>query len=117
MLNIQTQHKFKYARQQILFLNFVSMLNSFTQYRSWGTGFGAIDYIFSSVVGQRKGPIEANAPPVHGIKKCLVLQSVQWLFSCTHESVRKALDDHATETPYIPDMESRMQAAKFVETI
>ena len=29
MLNIQTQHKFKYAHQQILFLNFFSMLNSF----------------------------------------------------------------------------------------
>jgi hypothetical protein len=26
---------------------------------------------FSSVVGQRKGPSGANAPPVHGIKKCL----------------------------------------------
>jgi hypothetical protein len=24
------------------------------------------------VVGQRKGPSGANAPPVHGIKKCLV---------------------------------------------
>jgi hypothetical protein len=24
------------------------------------------------VVGQRKGPGGANAPPVHGIKKCLV---------------------------------------------
>jgi hypothetical protein len=29
--------------------------------------------IFSSVVGQRKGPSGANAPPVHGIKKCLEL--------------------------------------------
>jgi hypothetical protein len=26
---------------------------------------------FSSVVGQMKGPSGANAPPVHGIKKCL----------------------------------------------
>jgi hypothetical protein len=47
------------------------MLNSFTQYRSQVPGFGAIDYFFSSVVGQRKGPSGANAPPVYGIKKCL----------------------------------------------
>ena len=32
----------------------------------WGNGS-----FFSSVVGQRKGPSGANAPPVHGIKKCL----------------------------------------------
>jgi hypothetical protein len=47
------------------------MLNSFTQYRSYGPGFGAIGHFFSSVVGQRKGPSGANAPPLHGIKKCL----------------------------------------------
>ena len=73
MLNIQTQHEFKYPHQQILFfnLNFFSMLNSFTQYRSLGPGFGAIGHFFSSVARQRKGPGGANAPPVHGIKKCL----------------------------------------------
>jgi hypothetical protein len=54
------------------FLNFFSMLNSFTQYRSKGPGFGVIGHFFSSVVGQRKGPSGANAPPVHGIKKYLV---------------------------------------------
>ena len=32
---------------------------------------GAIGHFFSSVVGQKKGPSGANAPPVHGIKKCL----------------------------------------------
>jgi hypothetical protein len=52
----------------LFFKGFFSMLNSFTQYRSWGPGFGAIS---SLVVGQRKGPSEANVPPVHGIKKCL----------------------------------------------
>jgi hypothetical protein len=31
---------------------------------------------FSSVVGQRKGPSGANAPPVHGIKKCLVRSGI-----------------------------------------
>jgi hypothetical protein len=56
------------------FLNFFLMLNSFTQYmqvlgaRLWGNR-----PFFSSVVGQRKGPSGANAPPVHGIKKCLAL--------------------------------------------
>jgi hypothetical protein len=34
-------------------------------------GFGAIGHFLSSVVGQRKGPSGANAPPVHGIKTCL----------------------------------------------
>jgi hypothetical protein len=53
------------------FLNVFSMLNSFTQYRSLGPGFGAIGHFFSSVVGQRKGPSGANAPPLYGIKKCL----------------------------------------------
>jgi hypothetical protein len=48
------------------------MLNSFTQYKSYGPGFGAIGHFFSSVVGQRKGPSGENAPPVHGIKKFFV---------------------------------------------
>jgi hypothetical protein len=48
------------------------MLNSFTQYKSYDPGFGAIGHFFSSVVGQRKEPSGENAPPVHGIKKCLV---------------------------------------------
>jgi hypothetical protein len=49
-------------------LNFFSMLNSFTQYKSQGPGFVAIGHFFSSVVGQRKGRSGAT---VHGIKKCL----------------------------------------------
>jgi hypothetical protein len=48
------------------------MLNSFTQYRSCGPGFGAIGHFFSSVVGQKKGPSGRNAPPLHGIKNALI---------------------------------------------
>ena len=58
------------------------MLNSFTQYRSRGPGFGAIGYIFSSVVGQRNGPSGANAPPVHGIKNALGTCAWNGLFCC-----------------------------------
>jgi hypothetical protein len=32
------------------------------------------------VVGQRKGTSGANAPPVHGIKKCLVVKRKVLLF-------------------------------------
>jgi hypothetical protein len=31
------------------------------------------------VVGRRKGPSGANAPPVHGIKKCLDLAFDFWI--------------------------------------
>jgi hypothetical protein len=31
---------------------------------------------FSSLVGQRKGPCGANAPPIQGIKKCLDPKSI-----------------------------------------
>jgi hypothetical protein len=60
MLNIQN---FKHN------INLFSMLNS-TQYRSYSPDFG-------QVVGQRKGPSGANAPPVHGIKKCLVCSQIE----------------------------------------
>jgi hypothetical protein len=43
-----------------------------------GPGFGAIGHYFSSVVG--KGPSGANAPPVHGIKKCLAYRPDKNLF-------------------------------------
>jgi hypothetical protein len=52
-------------------LNFFSMLNSSTQYSSYGPGFGATGHFLSSVVGQRKRRGGANAPPVYGIKKRL----------------------------------------------
>ena len=70
MLNIQTQHNFKYAHQQILFfkLLFNVNLDSIQVIGPWLWGNRSF---FSLVVGQRKGPSGANAPPVHGIKKCL----------------------------------------------
>ena len=70
MLNIQTQHNFKYAHQQILFfkLLFNVNLDSIQIIGPWLLGNRSF---FSPVVGQRKGPSGANAPPVHGIKKCL----------------------------------------------
>jgi hypothetical protein len=72
MLNIQTQHKFKYAHDQqilffILFFN-VKLIYSIQVLGPWL--WGNMPF-FSSVVGQRKGLSGANAPPVHGIKKCL----------------------------------------------
>ena len=58
--------------QQILFFKLlfnVKLIYSIQVLGPWLWGQLAI---FSSlVVGQRKGPIGANAPPVHGIKKCL----------------------------------------------
>jgi hypothetical protein len=45
--------------------NKFSMLNSFTQYRSYGPGFGAIGHFVFSVVGQRKGPSGANVAENH----------------------------------------------------
>ena len=67
MLNIQTQHKFKYAHQQILFLNFFSMLNSFinTAHRALALAIG--HFFFSG--GAEEGALWGHA--VHGIKKCL----------------------------------------------
>ena len=55
MLNIHTQHKFKYAHQQILF---VKLIYSIQVLGPWQ--FGAIGHFFSSVVGHRKGPSGAN---------------------------------------------------------
>jgi hypothetical protein len=61
MLNIQTQHK--------LLFNFKIIYSIQVLGPSGNRPF------FSSVVGQRKGLSEANAPPVHGIKKCLECKS------------------------------------------
>jgi hypothetical protein len=72
MLNIQTQHKFKYAHQQILFFELlfdVKLIYSIQVLGPWLWGNRPF-FFFSG--GQRKGPSGANAPPVHGIKKCLV---------------------------------------------
>jgi hypothetical protein len=73
MLNIHTQHKFKYAHQQILFFKrlFNVKLIYSIQVLYIALASGAIGHFFPSVVGQRKGPSGANAPPLHGIKKCL----------------------------------------------
>ena len=75
MLNIQAQHKFKNAHQQILFFKLlfnVKLIYSIQVLGPWLWG----NWPFcSSVVGQMKGPSGENAPPVHGIKKCLEYQS------------------------------------------
>jgi hypothetical protein len=73
MLNIQTQHKFKYACSPTNFV-FKLLLNVKLIYSIQVLGacmlWGNRPF-FSSVVGQRKGPSGENFPPVHGIKKCL----------------------------------------------
>jgi hypothetical protein len=51
----------------------VKLMYSMQVIGPWLWGITPIDHLFSSVVGQRKGPSGANAPPVHGIKKCLAL--------------------------------------------
>jgi hypothetical protein len=51
------------------------MLNSLTQYRAITHNLGPLPWgnnpLFSSVVGQRKGPSGANGPSVQGIKNAL----------------------------------------------
>ena len=66
MLNIQTQHKFKYAHQQILF--FKLLFNVKLIYSTRALALGAIGHFFLQWWGRGRG---ANDPPVHGIKKCL----------------------------------------------
>ena len=73
MLNIQTQHKFKYAHQQILFFKRLFNVKLVYLIQVLGPWLWGNRPFFSSVVGQRKGPSGANAPPLNGIKKCLDL--------------------------------------------
>jgi hypothetical protein len=51
------------------------MLNSLTQYSAITHNLGPLPWgnnpLFSSVVGQRKGPSGANGPSVQGIKNAL----------------------------------------------
>jgi hypothetical protein len=42
---------------------------------------------FSSVVGQRKGPSGANAPPVHGIKKCLDINIIVIIAQVNYDNI------------------------------
>ena len=77
MLNIQTQHKFKYAYQQILFFKLLFNVKFIYSIQVIGPWLWGNRPFFSSVVGQRKGPSGAFAPLVHGIKKCLVIQTVR----------------------------------------
>jgi hypothetical protein len=56
---------------KLCFLNFFSMLNSFTPYRCQCPGFGAIGQFFFFSGGADEGTSGVNAPPVHGIKKGL----------------------------------------------
>ena len=71
MLNIQTQHKFKYAYQQILFFELLFNVKLIYSIKVLGPWLWGNRPFFFFSVGQRKGPSGPNAPPVHGIKKCL----------------------------------------------
>jgi hypothetical protein len=42
-------------------------------------------------MGQRKGPSGANAPPVHGIKKCLDYTNMHLKTSETYKSIKRSL--------------------------
>ena len=79
MLNIQTQRKFKYAHQQILFFKLLFNVKLIYSIQVLGPWLWGNRPFFSSVVGQRKGPSGANVPPVHGIKKCLDTDSTDVL--------------------------------------
>jgi hypothetical protein len=82
MPNIQTQHKFKNAHdQQILFFKLLFNVKLIYSIQVLGPWLWGNRPFFSSVVGQRKGPSGANAPPVHGIKKCLENMTWQQLLS------------------------------------
>ena len=76
MLNIHTQHKFKYAHKQILFFKRLFNVKLIYSIQVLGPLLWGNRPFFSSVVGQRKAPSGANAPPLHGIKKCLVLEQL-----------------------------------------
>ena len=75
LLNIQTQPKFKYAQfQPILFLKLlfnVKLIYSIQVLGPWLWGNRL--FLFSG--GAEEGTSGANAPRVHGIKKCLVSMS------------------------------------------
>ena len=71
MLNIQIQHKFKYAQQQILFfkrLFNVKLVYSIQVLGPWL--WGNRPFFFFSGWAE-EGPSGANAPPLHGIKNAL----------------------------------------------
>jgi hypothetical protein len=75
MLNSQTQHKVKYAHQQILIFKlnilYVKLIYSIQVLGpSWLWGNRPF-FFFSG--GAEEGPSRENAPPVHGIKKCLAM--------------------------------------------
>jgi hypothetical protein len=53
---------------------------------------------FSLVVGQRKGPSGANAPPVHGIKKCLERPQETLRYKLKSGSSEDELASHAFPT-------------------
>jgi hypothetical protein len=71
MQNIPTQHKFKYAHQQILFFKLLFNVKLIYSIQVIGPWLWGNRPFFSSVVGQRKGPSWVNVPPVHGIKNAL----------------------------------------------
>ena len=72
----------------------VKLIYSTQVLRPWLWGNGPF---FSSVMRQRKGPSGENAPPVHGIKKCLavsydaVSNSSRMRFCMVMESVAQLL--------------------------
>ena len=71
MLNIQAQHKFKYAHQQILFFKLlfnVKLIYSIQVLGPWLWGNRSF-FFFSG--GAEEGASGENAPPVHGIKNTL----------------------------------------------
>jgi hypothetical protein len=72
-LNIQIQHKFNYAHQQILVFKLlfnVKLIYSIQVLGPWLWGNRPL-YIFFFSGGAKEGAQCGNAPPVHGIKKCL----------------------------------------------
>jgi hypothetical protein len=74
-LNIQTQHKFKYAHQQILFLKLhfnVKLIYSIQVIGPWLWGNRPFFFFSGWAEEEARG---TNAPPIHGFKKCLVKES------------------------------------------
>jgi hypothetical protein len=88
MLNIQTQLiKFKYAHQQILFFKLLFNVKLIYSIQVIGPWLGGNWPFFSSVVEQRKGPSEENAPPLHGIKKALFKYKITTYTGCIKKKV------------------------------
>jgi hypothetical protein len=74
MLNIQTQHQFKYAHQQILFFKLLFNVKLVYSIQVLGPWLWGNTPFLSSVVVLRKEPIGANCPTSpSGIKKCLAV--------------------------------------------